>query len=389
MGYRKMERKKGGWAGNHIGISVELFINGHSSMLEMSELHPCFPSLLKGLLHNGLVLFPPAVRTPLLDLTHEEGLITGKKFSKTLKGKTNVALAADQWTLVHPAMVDLSSRYPFFAPMIISIGQDKLDNAIWGVKFRIYFGAGLSVADIVTDLAAIHRFFKEGNTKYGYINLSFIGVSTLLQLFLVCGNNRKRGWKVIARESLIVFTMLKPIVDAKRVARGDVQDEDAEIDPKMEHSMTKISELFFESLPSVIIQTYAVLGSNLHWTTCISISVSVLAISYTSSIISLDKDSDPKKRLVSATIYGYLKAENRTKVLVVMVFFSACHTVAKVLACALLVKVRGLWLLRYMLSDMAIFFLYKIVRNDFHYWVPINGVLGLQFGQLDYSPFRR
>jgi len=40
-------------------------------------------------------------------------------------------------------------------------------------------------------------------------------------LLLVLGQNSKRGWKVVAYKMLLVVIMVKPAVDATRVANGE------------------------------------------------------------------------------------------------------------------------------------------------------------------------
>ena len=85
------------------------------------------------------------------------------------------------------------------------------------MKFRVYFGAIISLLDIYTDIEAIVRFFDEGNDHYAYANIAFVGVSLSIQLLVVFVQNKKRGWKILIYESMIVISMLKPAIDAKRV----------------------------------------------------------------------------------------------------------------------------------------------------------------------------
>ena len=79
--------------------------------------------------------------------------------------------------------------------------------------------------DVFTDFDSIIRFFEEGNNTFALANLFFVGLSLLFQLGVVYGQNRKRGNKVIAYESMIVVCMLKPAIDAGRVGKFQIISE--------------------------------------------------------------------------------------------------------------------------------------------------------------------
>ena len=73
----------------------------------------------------------------------------------------------------------------------------------------------------------------------------------LLHLLLVIAQNKKRGAKVIAYEMLIVASMLKPAVDAKRVVKGDTEEVGTLlIDRFSEDTGAKAMTMFGESIPS-------------------------------------------------------------------------------------------------------------------------------------------
>ena len=90
--------------------------------------------------------------------------------------------------------------------MMNRIAMRLLACAAWGAKFRLYTGAALSIMDMITDILAILRFIQKGNYAFAYANIAFIGVSLFFQLVTVYGQNRKRGWKVLAYEAIIVVT---------------------------------------------------------------------------------------------------------------------------------------------------------------------------------------
>jgi len=182
----------------------------------------------------------------------------------------------------------------------------NLLSLLQGMKFRVYFGATISLLDVYTDIEAIVRFFKEGNDHFAYANIAFVGVSLLVQLLVTYLQNKKRGWKVVAYEELIVICMIKPAIDAKRLASGAIQEENTLFDPQTENTIAKCAEMFGESIPSSVLQTYALIGSSeLSAGPTTSIVVSCLAIAYSSTVISLDMDTNPSSRLKAPSYYGY------------------------------------------------------------------------------------
>ena len=77
------------------------------------------------------------------------------------------------------------------------------------------------------------RFLNEGRIGFALTNLSFIGVGLFLQLLTAFIVHRKRGMKVLVYEWFIVLSMLKPAIDAKRIADGNIQRENTLFDPQL------------------------------------------------------------------------------------------------------------------------------------------------------------
>ena len=73
-----------------------------------------------------------------------------------------------------------------------------------------------------------------------------------------------------------------------RVADGEEQAEDTLFTPELELTFTKGCEIFTESVPSAVLQTYAVLkASEIDTAALFSIISSASAIAFASSTISL------------------------------------------------------------------------------------------------------
>ena len=84
-----------------------------------------------GILDNHIYVKPPAIHSNMMNLSHKEANITGLKLSKTLKGKATADAGVDQWMLQHIAMVEMNRKYPFFIPMCIAIGRQKVIDSLW------------------------------------------------------------------------------------------------------------------------------------------------------------------------------------------------------------------------------------------------------------------
>ena len=86
---------------------------------------------------------------------------------------------------------------------------------------------------------------------------------------------------------------------------------------------------------------------------------------------------DPTKRQDSNCFYGFMPDKGRLLVFGLMMFMTTGHVLMKVLACALLLRLSRIWFFCYLLCDMCLYYLYKLVRGDLRYFVRIQGKLGL------------
>ena len=81
----------------------------------------------------------------------------------------------------------------------------------------------------------------------------------MIQLLVTWGQNKKRGRKVLIYESLIALTMLETSNRRKEsIASGAKQEENTLFDPQTENTFMKCIEMFGESIPSSVLQTYAI-----------------------------------------------------------------------------------------------------------------------------------
>ena len=104
-----------------------------------------------------------------------------------------------------------------------------------------------------------------------------------------------------------------------------------------------------------------------------SIFISLASIGYSSTSISVDFDTDLKKRSNAPSFYGFMPDDHRFLVMCFMVGLTTSHAAMKVIACALMMRLDGAKFACYAAGDMCMYFIYKILRGDLRYWVRLKG----------------
>ena len=104
--------------------------------------------------------------------------------------------------------------------------------------------------------------------------------------------------------------------------------------------------------------------------------MSALSIAITVSTVTFDLDTNNEKRLLSPNMWGMVPDVGRIQCYITMVLLALWQVVAKVFAIALLATTNSTWLGIWIAADFLLFYLYKIARRDFTYYVPgLRGVL--------------
>jgi len=168
---------------------------------------------------------------------------------------------------------------------------------------------------MITDVGVIFSYFRNGDTAQAYSLMGMIGANVCVQLLITYGQNHKKSKWVLLRELLYVVTLLKPAVDAYRVATGH-EDEDAVASPLVEMALGKGTELAFESIPGGLLQTYAFINNPKKTSFFfISILISTLTTGFTSAMISYDMDVSVANRKEVPLFYGYIKDGNKERMI--------------------------------------------------------------------------
>jgi hypothetical protein len=139
--------------------------------------------------------------------------------------------------------------------MMDVIAQRLLESVSWGLKMRLYTGAGLSTMDLLSDTYMIYTYATTGQQGTALSLAIMVGLCMLGQLFLVWVQTHKSPGRVMLKEMLIVLSGMKPGIDAKRVADGNEQAEHAAVNPEIELVCTRCFELVYESIPGTRART--------------------------------------------------------------------------------------------------------------------------------------
>jgi len=74
--------------------------------------------------------------------------------------------AVDEHIRMFPALGDLDREFNWFRPMMVAIAAELMSKVAYGVKVRAGLGAGLSMADMISDTIVILNFRRIGNMHY-------------------------------------------------------------------------------------------------------------------------------------------------------------------------------------------------------------------------------
>jgi hypothetical protein len=264
--------------------------------------------------------------------------------------------------------------------VFVSIGEGVVKAAPWGLFWRVFLGAAVSLADIVTDIVVAVTFFRENRQEYLFLTVGMIAACIFLQGALVIGQNYRRGLKHTALELLPVVTCFKPCLDAYRVASGARMQSGNFLDPLTEMTYAKCIEMFAESIPGVLIQITAIAtddkgtSSTIVWA---SLLASAMTTGYTAATISYNYDTDPARREEDANFYGYVPEEMGRSVLTFMSMsvFSGCTLLVRSITLVILGLISKTYAAGYFTLDMLLFLTIKMLRGDFAYWIPGSGIM--------------
>ena len=87
-------------------------------------------------------------------------------------------------------------------------------------------------------------------------------------------------------------------------------------------------------------------------------------------------DTLPYLRIIQPDFYGYVPPAGRGFVFLLMVVISASQLMARITAIALLGAVSKMWVAAYLVGDLCLFLLFKLLQNDVFFFIPLQSYLG-------------
>jgi len=221
---------------------VAVTIRGQKGLQQLSLLFPWLQAFLEETV-KGQLTFGTAVKTRLIDLTEAEARTIGCSLSAALRARKSADAGVHQWMLANRSVEELFEKYPWTKGMFTAISQEILKKAPWGLVWRVFTGAGLSILDIITDVQIMLFYLnRPGEEVYGHLLLGMLVASMVIQLMINFVQNLSSP-KHLFLDTIFILTAIKPGVDAVRVTMGSEQLEWQLLDPKAVHSASKGAEV--------------------------------------------------------------------------------------------------------------------------------------------------
>jgi hypothetical protein len=358
--------------------AVRTFIERTATLQESGV--GCLDALLTASLgESGHDVLPQAVATTDPGaLTVAEATTIGRGFDAIMRVSATPSDAVDELLRKYPAVLVVAQQHGWARPILETIAKRRAETATLGLKLRLVLGALFSIGDMTSDAVQIVALFLAGQSLRAFALLTMIIMNLAVQAIVVIFQTVHRGWRVVWWELSVVFSLLKPAIDAIRVAGGDERVDGAPVDPLVEMVICKCSEMTFESIPAGLAQAIFLLDGS-DWTTSAVVSVCLSCISTAFTVTTIDFDYDTNKgyRSKNPEFYGYIPDNSAGQFIVFMLLFvyHSAHTLGNTFSMAVLAQTYWLWLVAYLLADHCGLILYKLARGDLVYWVPGLGVL--------------
>jgi hypothetical protein len=360
-----------------VGARMRLLFKKYKGLKEIQKKYGFFPGMMTRVVQNKL-RSARDVDTKLCNVTSKKGFVIGSGLSMSLASSLTSEAAVDEWIGKYPALQELDRAEVWLRPMLNTVALRLLSEVSWGLKMRVFIGAGLSILDMVSDINVIVLYSTTGQEGYAASLMWMLATCVAFQLVMVCGQNKTKPLKMLI-EALKVLSGLKPAFDAARVAGGADFEEGHVMDPKIEFMASKLLELFCESIPGCLLQSYALMNAEKKSTQAIaSIVISAMTTGMASATIAFDFDVDPIRRKETPDFYGYIPdGAARSFTFVCMFVNGAVLLLIRSFVVSLLLAADSRYFLWYSGADMGVYFAQKILRRDFHYWAPVDGTLGV------------
>ena len=130
----------------------------------------------------------------LSELTEPDMALVGESFYASAFANSSPAASVDELILQFRCLQELDELCPAFRPLLYNIALVIFfQKSSFGANFRLYFGSGLSVGDMVTDIIMICTYIQADNWGFAKTMIIMLSLNMLTQIALVIIQNLKNG----------------------------------------------------------------------------------------------------------------------------------------------------------------------------------------------------
>mmetsp|Transcript_31169 Transcript_31169/g.61756 ORF Transcript_31169/g.61756 Transcript_31169/m.61756 type:complete len:492 (+) Transcript_31169:103-1578(+) len=243
-------------------------------------------------------------------------------------------------------------------------------------KAELYFTAFLSITDMISDIVMAVRYYQSNRLPYALASMICVGTNLVLQSILVFMSH-PIGSQV--KEQAILWSLLKPGIDAHRVASKAETEEAAAVDARSEMTGARVIEVVAESIPGTIIQAMAMFstsGGDTSLTPVLSLSSSILTSAFISAQLSHEWDASEDQRKQEPGFYGYLPESMKRRLFALfnLLLMAAFNLIIRTASLVIISQKSVYTAFAVYGGELALFFLVKKARGDFTSWVPVSGL---------------
>ena len=141
------------------------------SLQALQAEHEFFEPFIAALV-TGALRPPAVVSKNLCALTGHDGRKIGGSFAAALMASLTSEMAVDEFILKFPSLRVLANEAPWFRPLLEAVAQRLLERVAWGLMFRSYSGALISMIDLASDV-----YVREARAKRAYLVCSLLPCS--------------------------------------------------------------------------------------------------------------------------------------------------------------------------------------------------------------------
>ena len=310
-------------------------------------------------------------------LTASDGYTLGSSFLYYMGRSANEDGAVGSWLDKHPALGQFYHQHKFFVPLMKEIGKTMRHTETWHKVVKSGSSGLFSLFDVGSDIYSILYYRRIGETEVADMMMVFLVLSLGLQMVFVVAAHHKHRRRMLT-ELLKTLTFSKPAFNKWKVLTNARVEDHVIVPPVTEMMMFKMGEVFAESIPVTVLQVNTLLTmEELDPIVVVSLLVSVIFVSEAVTYMTYVKDISEESRKTGRLFYGFMPLGGMRMVLVKgsMYVLSFCQLMGKSITIGILVQIGGKRTALAVLGcEVGIYLLYKVLRKDFRYFLPLpNG----------------